>query len=139
MGHPTLGAYNRLAYRLRLAAFRRAISESVPQWPNVRIFEGGFGVGFYLEYYAHEGVRHVTGADLSAAAVASVQERFPDFRLIQGDLGQTLPFAERSFDLVTAIDVLYHIVDDRQWDHALAQLSNLVAPGGTLVVTESFP
>lgn len=139
VGHPALGAYNRVAYRFRLAALRRAITASVPLWPNVRIFEGGFGVGFYLEYYAHEGVRHVTGVDLSGAAAESLQARFHDFRLMQGDLTQPLPFAERSFDLVTAIDVLYHIVDDQCWHQALAQLADLVAPGGVLVLTDKFP
>ncbi|MDA8117488.1 MAG: class I SAM-dependent methyltransferase [Actinomycetota bacterium] len=139
VGHPALGAYNRIAYHFRLEAFRRAIGASVPHWPNVRIFEGGFGVGFYLQYYAHEGVRSVAGIDLSVAAVAMVQGRFQEFRLVQGDLSEQLAFPEDGFDLVTATDVLYHIVDDRRWHQALAQLCDLVAPGGALLLTDKFP
>jgi SAM-dependent methyltransferase len=43
-----------------------------------------------------------------------------------------LPFADRSFDLILAIDILEHLEDDQQ---LLRELARLLKPGGDLVVT----
>ena len=46
--------------------------------------------------------------------------------------GEALPFADASFDLVFALDVLEHISDDRA---AAAELMRVLRPGGTLLAT----
>jgi SAM-dependent methyltransferase len=138
VGHAQLGAYNRVAYQLRLAALQ-SIVVGLPNWPRLRVFEAAFGVGFYLRFFARAGVAQLTGVDLSSGAVAQLQHAFPLYRLFQHDLTVPLPLSPRTFDLVTAIDVLYHIIDDRDWSKALRQVCDLVAPGGALVFTDKFP
>jgi SAM-dependent methyltransferase len=139
VGHPGLGMYNHVAYRFRLAAFKRALAGLLPHWPDVRLFEAGFGIGFYLRYYAQIGVTQVTGIDLSAAAVTYAQKLFPKYKLFQHDLSEPLALPSGSFDLVTAIDVLYHIIDDHRWYLALSNACSLLKPGGVLILTDKFP
>jgi hypothetical protein len=43
------------------------------------------------------------------------------------------------FDLVTAIDVLYHIVDELEFDRALDALVERMAPAGFLLLSDVFP
>ena len=51
--------------------------------------------------------------------------------------GSTLPFEANAFTLVTTLDVLEHIDDDRGM---LAEMHRVLAPGGTLLVTvPAFP
>jgi len=96
-------------------------------------------VGFYLKFYAESGVTQLTGVDLSSVAVARAKEMFPQYHLFQHDITEPLPIPAKSFDLVTAIDVLYHIVDDLKWEHALDHLCSLIAPNGVFVFTDKFP
>ncbi len=138
VGHFELGIYNRVAYRFRLSAFRRALKGLMYYWPDVKIFEAGFGVGFYLQYFVQAGVRQVTGIDLSAPAVIHAQKLFPNYELFQHDLTEPIPLPTQSFDLVTTIDVLYHIVDDHRWNMALGNACSLLKPGGVLVLTDKF-
>jgi hypothetical protein len=47
-------------------------------------------------------------------------------------------FAGRRFDLVTALDVLYHLVGDEAYARALAGLGRRVRSGGHLLVSDVF-
>lgn len=132
-------AYNRIAYRCRLRAFEAAVG-SCPSWPEVSAFVAGFGPGFYLDYLHSQGVGEVWGVDLTEAAVEHASERFPGYRLFQHDITEPLEVEEPgSFELVTAIDVLFHILEDKGWRMALEQLGSLLRPGGVLVLTDKFP
>lgn len=133
-------AYNRIAYRFRLKAFEEAVDGGLPSWPRVTAFVAGFGPGFYLDYLHRHGVEDVWGVDLTEAAVEHASGRFPGYRLLQHDITQPLALRKRShFDLVTAIDVLFHILEDDGWKQALEQLCSLLRPGGRLLLTDKFP
>jgi SAM-dependent methyltransferase len=137
VGHHLMGAYNHVAYRRRKKAFLKALSYcSVTGQASV--FEAGFGSGFYLNVWRGLGVRRLTGVDLSPRAVAGAKSRFPEYALLCGDISEPLA-VDTNFDVVTALDVLYHIVDDDRWQMACLQLCDLVKPGGHLVFTDKFP
>jgi 2-polyprenyl-3-methyl-5-hydroxy-6-metoxy-1,4-benzoquinol methylase len=146
VGHPDMGReFNRHAYDVRLRAIERALTS-----PDVRValggarvFEAAYGVGFYLKYWGRKGAAHVTGVDISESAHESVSKRFPSHDLRLGDLSKMTEWADwaslqRSFDLVTAIDVLYHVVNDDAAERAVAALATLVRPGGYFLFTEKF-
>ncbi len=108
------------------------------------IFECAFGTGFYLAYWRRRDCRTVMGVDLSPATVANNRRRFPEYDLRADDVARLAAWADwgdlqRRFNLVTAIDVVYHIVDEEPVERALSNLADLVAAGGILLVTEKFP
>jgi SAM-dependent methyltransferase len=83
------------------------------------------------------------GVDLSGSAVERLRRQFPDgtfaqLDLTRGDEALEAAVGHQRFDLVTAIDVLYHIVDDGEFARALASLGRVVAPGGRLLVSDVF-
>src|SRR5579863_2427810 len=67
--------------------------------------------------------------DISAAAVARLRERGA-----QAMVGKVtrLPFADGSFDLVCAFDIIEHVDDD---EGALSEVSRTVRPGGSVLVS----
>jgi SAM-dependent methyltransferase len=144
VGHTDMGrAFNRHGYRLRRRAVEHALRASGALPPNGIVFEGAFGVGFYLPVWEALGAT-VTGVDLSPTAVANVRSRFPGCDLRVGDLSRLSDWDDwtelvGSFDVVTAIDVLYHIVEDELAAVAVGNLAALVRPGGVLIFTEKFP
>lgn len=138
VGHVALGHYNRHTYPLRLEALSRAVAGLTPA--ASRVFDGGFGEGVYLDYWLLRGAPEVCGVDFSPRAVVSARSRHPWFDLRLGDLSAREDLAGFGrFDVVTAIDVLYHIVDDAAWAAALGNLVSLVGQGGVFVASDKFP
>lgn len=144
VGHPDMGrAFNLKAYALRLHALTAAMRDE-GFLPPGRVFEAAFGVGYYLRYWRELGCAEVAGVDLSKQARDNAQRVFPEYDLRAGDLAAIhqwpdWPTLRGSFSLVTAIDVLYHILDESQARQAVKNLGQLVAPGGCFLFTDKFP
>lgn len=142
VGHTDMGRrWNQWAYRLRGRAVVDAIDEHIG-WSKVRrIFEGAFGVGFYLRLWRARAVPVVVGMDLSEAATEHCSAAFGAYDLRSGSLTELAAVSDyahlaASFDVVTAIDVIYHIVDDTAAERALRALAGLVAYGGLFLATD---
>jgi SAM-dependent methyltransferase len=67
--------------------------------------------------------------DISHAALLKLAERGAQVALSQVT---SLPFADRTFDLVSALDIIEHVDDE---DDALAELSRVAAPGAVLLIS----
>lgn len=67
--------------------------------------------------------------DISAPALAKLREHGAQVVLSQIT---ALPFAEGSFDLVCALDIIEHVDDE---DGALSELSRVATPGGILLIS----
>lgn len=103
--------------------------------PNPAVLDIGCGTGFTLEALRRRGPGRLVGLDLSTKALAFCRARGLT-GLVQGDAAR-LPFRDRSFDVVLALDLIEHVEDDRA---ALAGLMRALKPGGHLIVfTPAFP
>lgn len=67
--------------------------------------------------------------DISALALAKLQAGGAD--TVLGSISE-LPFADASFDLICALDVIEHVDDDQR---ALAELARVAAPAATLLMS----
>lgn len=138
VGHAGVGlAFNRWAYRLRRAVLLRALRSTGIEIKDARILELAFGTGFYLELWKELGAAQVTGFDITDIAVQNVRGRFPpDWRFEKADIAQPLPLNREvgTFDLATAFDVLFHLVDDAGWNGALDNIARGLKPGGYVII-----
>lgn len=140
-GHRDLPeAYNRWLYRRKQSVLAGALRRSGFLVRGSRVLEVGAGTGAYLDFWKQQGVASLTGIDLSRAAVDFVRARFPEFAFAQCDITGQVNAIDRGpgFDLVTALDVLYHIVDDDLLAAALANVRALLRPGGYFVLHDQF-
>ena len=69
--------------------------------------------------------------DEALATVATVKDKFHAVTGRQADVC-ALPFADKSFDIVLAMHMLYH-ADDK--DRAVSQIARVLKPGGLLIAT----
>jgi 2-polyprenyl-3-methyl-5-hydroxy-6-metoxy-1,4-benzoquinol methylase len=142
-GHTGVGlSFNRWAYRVRRRVLLRVLCEQHVAIRGARVLELGFGTGFYLDLWRAEGVTHVTGFDIASVAVQAGRERHAaaGWRLEEADIGKPLPLGEAagSFDVATAFDVLFHLVDDAAWNGALDNLAAGLKPGAHAVIFDKF-
>ena len=127
--------YNRWLYRAKGRALRRALADA-PR--PMRALDIGSGTGWVVEQLLAAGAT-VDGSDLAEPALRDLRQRHPEsdfFRLAIGTDG--VPRPDGSYDVVTAMDVLYHVTDDSQWQTAVAELARVLKPGGRLVITDTL-
>jgi len=107
------------------------IEEFVPLNQKEAILDVGCGTGATMCFLDHYG--QVYGIDISETALYFCQER-----LLSGlsrASALRLPFADDSFSLITAFDVLYHeeVVDDLT---ALREFHRVCKKGGSVLISE---
>ncbi len=99
------------------------------QKPTRRILNVGAGTFSTSELLSQFG--QVTSLEYDADCVAYTKSRLPGIQLDEGSILE-LPFADNTFDLVTAFDVIEHVEDDLQ---AVREMKRVCKPGGLVVVS----
>jgi len=108
--------------RRLLVKYRRLLPESP------RVLDIGCGGGATLVMLSQAG--RAIGLDRAEEALRLSRSR-GRFPLVCGT-AERLPFADDSFDAVTALDVLEHIPDERA---AVAEIARVCARGGLVIIT----
>lgn len=135
-GEPGLSlAYNRACYDLRRRVLDRALEDAAMDPRGRAVLDVGCGSGFFTAYYLARGAR-VTGLDIAPTSIARLSARHPQAVFRLADVSAA-PIPER-YDVINAFDVLYHITDDSKWEAAVDHLAAAVAPGGLLLLTDTF-
>jgi ubiquinone/menaquinone biosynthesis C-methylase UbiE len=99
----------------------------------------GTGTGRILELVSPRATRAV-GIDLNGEMLSLARARIeraalPHVQVRRGDLFQ-LPYAERSFDLITLHQVLHYLEDPSS---AVVEAARVLKPGGKLVIVDFAP
>ncbi|HZD67581.1 MAG TPA: class I SAM-dependent methyltransferase [Actinomycetes bacterium] len=131
--------YNEWLYRVRRHVFLRHVRAVSSRPSDVDVLDVGSGTGFYLDLWRELGVRSVVGSDLTEVAVHALRRRNPGVEVHQLDIGGDLgPLAGREFGIVSAMDVLFHIVEDDRFERAIKQVRSLLGPGGLFIWSDNF-
>jgi len=132
-------SYNVFLYRVRSNVFKY-ITSNLKLNRSSSVLDIGSGTGFYIGLWIDAGIKKIMGSDLTETAVEQLQTNFPNNEFMQLDIGRPLApeLACRQFDVVSAYDMLFHIVDDSLYKRALMNFSKLVKPGGTLVFSDNL-
>jgi len=127
-------------YRLRGANASRVLRKcSLPA--NPRIMELGSGGGYWVEFFRQLDPEIFVGSDLSMTAVERLSSRYPDYKfvcMLETEQAWSRIQSLGPYDLSLAIDVLYHITDDKTWEDALNHLCANVAASGLLLIADYF-
>lgn len=111
------------------------VLEAIAVRPGGALLDAGCGSGLALQLAAKRGAT-VTGFDASGALLDVARERVPGADLRQGDL-EALPFADGTFDAVTAFNSVQYAGDPVA---ALAELRRVAKPGAPVgIVTWGEP
>ncbi len=130
--------YNRWLYRARARVFNRIVSLLDVDLNGSRVVDVGPGVGFYVQRWQRLGAR-VTGIDVADSAVRRLREKFPTARFERQDISDLdVSQVGDGYDVVSAFDVFFHIVDDERYQRALHNVFALLRPGGWFVFTENL-
>jgi 2-polyprenyl-3-methyl-5-hydroxy-6-metoxy-1,4-benzoquinol methylase len=125
--------YIHLTQQLALAGHLRVAA-------GTEVLDLGCGIGRWSRRLARRGA-HVVGVDVAQSMIDEARRRTAnealeiDYRV--GDL-RALDLG-RTFDLVLAVTVLQHILDDAEFAAAARSVARHLAPGGRAVLLEAAP
>jgi SAM-dependent methyltransferase len=103
------------------------------------VLDIGCGSGFYTGFWQARGVRDYVGLDISSRTIDRLANAYPEYRFVHADITEVLPetLSDRgSFDVITVFDVLYHIIDKRRFESAIANFGELLTDDGRLFIME---
>ncbi len=120
--------YNHWWFASRTRAIKTMLDKVLPRTSGLSLLDVGCGAGNMIHDLSRYG--HVKGLEIDPRPVKIAHQRGYD--VDQFDATQPMPFADNSFDLVTALDVIEHTQNDLA---VLADSYRLIKPGGHMVVT----
>ena len=109
--------------------FYEAAFDAIAVGNGTRLLDAGCGAGLALSLAAARGAI-ATGVDASAGLLAIARERLPGADLREGDL-ETLPYADDSFDAVTAFNAVQYAGDRIG---ALREIGRVARPGARIAI-----
>ncbi|HLK70539.1 MAG TPA: class I SAM-dependent methyltransferase [Steroidobacteraceae bacterium] len=121
---------------------RRALSPWLSVAPGARVLDIGCGVGRWSRWLAARGA-DVTGIDVSPTMIAEAQRRAH-----QAGLSARCQFAVQDlaqldaggpYELVLAVTVLQHVLDEQRLRAGLARMVHHLAPRGRMLLLEAAP
>lgn len=120
--------------RLPIALDRGRIAKAWLQ-PAAELLDIGCSSGMHVRHLARKAKR-VVAIDVDRAALEVARRRTKSSRVtfFRYD-GQNLPFADASFDAISMLDVLEHVVDR---EALVCEIERVLRPGGTWTVTVPY-
>jgi ubiquinone/menaquinone biosynthesis C-methylase UbiE len=94
--------------------------------PGDKVLEIGCGIGSVVFELSRQGY-DVTGTDISNAAITYGLKKYGDIRL-EVQPAETLPYEDKSFDIVLSFDLFEHIA---QIDRHVSEVARVLRPGGS--------
>ena len=133
--------FNKWLYKVRKFVFNRHMRSLNLRIGELKVLDVGSGTGFYLKLWEALGAKSITGSDISSVAVGNLKKKFPEISILELDISKRSSisgFGKKKYNVVTAFDVLFHIVDDHAFGEAIKNISKLLASGGYFIFSDNF-
>lgn len=133
-------AWQRWLYQGKLRAYKSALSKVGFSMSGTRTLNFGCGTGYFEDAWEAMGAVTTAGIDVVESVVAELQGRHPQRRYFCGNLASDPSLADMlgTYDFVTAIDVLYHIVSAEQLQRTIDMLLSRTERGGLFMFTDAL-
>ncbi len=118
---------------VRNEAVISAILDNAGVRAGVDVLDVACGTGVLFSDYLQRGVASLTAVDISPEMVKIAQQKFPEVRILCGDVEQTV--FERCFDVIMIYNAFPHFPDPAR---LIGCLARWVKPGGRLSVAHGM-
>ena len=130
--------YNIWLYRLSCAVIKRTLSRWRIKVDSRSVLDIGVGTGYFIDFWTGLGAGRITGIDITSKSVCELSRRYPDFEFFEADIsGESIPF-DGQYDIITAFDVLHHIVDEEDFRSAIGNIARLCNDQTVILIKDSF-
>ncbi len=133
--------YNNFLYRVRKYVFLHKMKSMNNNFSNLDVLDIGCGTGFYIELWNKLNTRTISGIDITNVAVNNLKNKYPDKTFYRVDISNKHDIENldiKKYDIISAFDMLFHIVDDKKYDMAIKNIYSLLKPNGIFIFSDNF-
>ena len=130
--------YNKWLYRARLRALTKLLKKHHIDPCGKRILDIGVGTGFYIDFWKKLGVTCITGLDITQKSISELAVKYPEHNFIKEDISGKVVYLREKFDIITAFDVLFHIVDEDRFEQAIRNIKSLSHSDSWFLISDNF-
>jgi len=133
-------AWQTWLYRGKERAYSRLLRRASLDVRGADVLDFGCGTGHFEDLWERLGAGATAGIDVVPETIERLRRAYPGRRYLCADLSSEsadLALFGRP-DLITALDVLYHIVDDDRLLAVLRKLVDLLPSGGHFLFTDAL-
>jgi len=108
---------------------------------NSIVLDIGSGAGHWIDFYLSLGVEKVIGVDISRSSCQYLRKKYKDNKkveIINDNICGFLDDYSGFFNLINAIGVMFHIVDEQKWLETIRQISNSLHQDGLFIASGQF-
>jgi SAM-dependent methyltransferase len=135
---PLAAAYHYASVELLILRHLRLVGFKLQ---TASVCDLGSGSGHWIDFYLSLGASRCVGIDVSQKSVSFLSERHASddrVKVMPGRLHEVMRASNDQFELVNAIGVMFHLVDDEEWEETIRQVGRILRPGGLFVVGGHF-
>jgi SAM-dependent methyltransferase len=130
--------YNQWLYQAQVDCLDDLIQENKLQVAGASLLDIGCGGGFFIDYFVQKGVPEVTGIDITRQSIEYLRGVYPSFSFFESDIASSELPIKGPFKIITAISVMFHIVEDQKFQKAIENIAAFLEPGGVLILCDAF-
>lgn len=106
------------------------------------VLDVGSGSGHWIDFYKSMGANQITGMDISRSSYNYLKNKYQEESNIEVHQGKAVDVIRelngRHYDIANAIGVMFHIIDDAEWEETIYCISNSLSKNGLFVVGGHF-
>ncbi len=142
VGFKKLGpSFNKWAYKVRKHVFKKQVPKLNIDFKNANTLDIGSGTGFYIQAWRELEVQKITGVDITPTAIDNLKKTFPKENFFLSDIGDVNYNSNNiyeQYDLISCMDVLFHIVDDVRFEQSVKNISAITKSGGHFIYSDFY-
>ena len=108
---------------------------------DTSVLDIGSGSGHWINFYKSIGAEKTTGIDVSTSSIDYLNCKYSNDVNSSFHLGKAVDVIDgldKSFEIVNAVGVMFHIVDDAEWNLTIKKIAKIIPKNGLFIVGGHF-
>lgn len=108
---------------------------------NISVLDIGSGSGHWIDFWQKLGASYIDGIDISESSIDHLKSKYLHNESILVHHGRSVDVIRtlnRRFSVVNAIGVMFHLVDDQEWEDTITAVADNLDSEGIFVIGGHF-